>query len=223
MGLDIYFQMPEGQKLPAVDFHGLCNWSGLEYYLEEIDFLPGYTFNQVVENNSWLSIILEYENFRVEGSKIIFDYPVLDSMGQWEEPVGVSLKHSTKRDFATFRGGKYAALICTLTGISLFDGSCTPEQVKLIAYALNNTPYNPDWEYGTYTAPEEYSVKLTTMYHQRTHGEVMAVLGVALRSPVNMGKIFQSESFCVRENEYALLREMYSVFAGLGASTSSDY
>jgi hypothetical protein len=145
MGLDVYFKMPEGVALPERDFPGVCGWTGKEYLLHKVTLNPKYPAEGIISASSWLDTLCEYEEHTLEGNEVTFTEPVLDSIGQWEDIENAYPVHTTRREWANFRGGRYVALIYLLTGIDLHNESCSPEQVKLIAYALGNTKYNCDW------------------------------------------------------------------------------
>lgn len=223
MRLDVYFSMPEGQALPDRDFPGVQGWTGKEYYLKRITFNPKYPVESIINNSSWLSTILEYEGHTLEGNEITFDNPFPDSIKEWDSIENAYPVHEIKREWAYFRAGKYTALIYMLTGIDLFDAACTPEQVKIIAYALNNTSYNSDWAEGIYTLTSEDQFDVDAIFSKRTYGAAMGALRVAIKTPVKLGKVYQSSVFRVAKGEYYALKMMYSFFAEQNASTYSSY
>ena len=208
MGVDTYFQMPDGVALPDQDFNVL-NWLGAEEFLIGFQIKPGYTLGQILEraeseNEFALSTFLEYEDHTQEGSTVLFAYAAYSTVdfSLYPEIEPTILR---KREFACFRSGRYAKLIMSLTGIDV-NAACSPEQVKRIAYMLRSTPYDPAWGSGVYTTGLS-ACETAALEAARTYG---GLLGPS-----------QDRMFVVREAEYAELTRMYTVFAELNASTYS--
>jgi hypothetical protein len=223
MGLDFYFDINAAgiAQCPDVEFP-VCDWSGSQKTVSGYIYREGLDLDmdQVKEELEMLSQeeVTINENIVSIGG---FGFPegFQPSIGIFSSALCKPIVQRTYPEFASFRAGRYSLLVFMLSGIDLFNDGFTPEQVKLIASALEANQFDPSWENGVFNfeACNLTFNQVATVFSKRTYAHVFTALTGAVHQDVNF------DVFRVTEREYEGLKAMFRMFADLNCGGYSCY
>ena len=225
MGLDIYFNLADAglTERPEVDFN-LPNWSGNDKIYTAFVF-PENTPLKTLLYEEMLDRALVGETYTVTENIVSLDscYGIPTScIDGSDNPLWHNVKPIMHVDktFASYRGGRVALLVEMLSGISLYQDTCTPEQVKLIAASLSANEYDYDWLDGVYDFTKYVplsSERVEQSLSNRTYGGLLGSGGQLV------GNRVLTRSSSITPQLYEELKKCYWFYADLGCGSYQDW
>jgi hypothetical protein len=222
MGLDNYFTpATNNQELPNLFFKGVCGFIPPAFAtIKCATHKLQQVYNLLFVNTSFTEHDTRYEVSQfLDETTITFDQytfiltfpPLIETFDN--DP---DISYEIEQYPPMFRGKVYASLIKAVAGVDIYQ-DLDAKQVKLVSYALNNTPYDTTWGQGIYELSED---EANYIEDKASYG---GLLGKVVTSLSKGNAKYVQTTFAVGHDEYKELGKMFKTFADMDCTLSADY